>query len=158
MSDAYMSMLIDSQEKKLALLEKAIELDRVQEEIITGESPDMGALDANINAKGALIDDLNRLDDGFEALYAKVREDFIKNKDSHKEEIRRLQELIRQITEKIAEIEAMEARSKVNFENFMKHRRSSLKENRNAVKAANIYAINMRKMNKIDSVFVDNKK
>ena len=26
------------------------------------------------------------------------------------------------------------------------------------VKAANVYAVNMRKMNKIDSVFVDNKK
>ena len=158
MSDAYMSMLIDSQEKKLALLEKAIELDREQEEIITGAKPDMGALNANINAKGALIDELDRLDDGFESLYAKVREDFIENKDSHKEEIRTLQGLIRQITEKIAEIEALEARSKVNFENFMKQRRTTIKDNRNAVKAANIYAVNMRKMNKIDSVFVDNKK
>ena len=158
MSDAYMSMLIDSQEKKLALLEKAIELDREQEEIITGAEPDMGALNANINAKGALIDELDRLDDGFESLYAKVREDFIENKDSHKEEIRTLQGLIRQITEKIAEVEALEARSKVNFENFMKQRRTTIKDNKNAVKAANIYAVNMRKMNKIDSVFVDNKK
>ena len=158
MSDAYMSMLIDSQEKKLALLEKAIELDREQEELITGAEPDMGALNANINAKGALIDELDRLDDGFESLYAKVREDFIENKDSHKEEIRTLQGLIRQITEKIAEVEALEARSKVNFENFMKQRRTTIKDNKNAVKAANIYAVNMRKMNKIDSVFVDNKK
>ena len=158
MSDAYMSMLIDSQEKKLSLLEKAIELDREQEDIITGAEPDMGALNANINAKGALIDELDRLDDGFESLYAKVREDFIENKDSHKEEIRTLQGLIRQITEKIAEVEALEARSKVNFENFMKQRRTTIKDNKNAVKAANIYAVNMRKMNKIDSVFVDNKK
>ena len=129
MSDAYMSMLIDSQEKKLALLEKAIELDREQEEIITGAEPDMGALNANINAKGALIDELDRLDDGFESLYAKVREDFIQNKDAHKEEIRTLQGLIRQITEKIAQIEAMEARSKINFENYMKQRRNSFKDN-----------------------------
>ena len=158
MSDAYMSMLIDSQEKKLALLEKVIELDKEQEEIITGDEPDMGALNANINAKGALIDELDRLDDGFESLYAKVREDFIQNKDAHKEEIRTLQGLIRQITEKIAQIEAMEARSKINFENYMKQRRNSFKDNKNAVKAANTYAVNMRKMNKIDSMFVDNKK
>ena len=158
MSDAYMSMLIDSQEKKLALLEKAIELDKEQEEIITGDEPDMGALNANINAKGALIDELDRLDDGFESLYAKVREDFIQNKDAHKEEIRTLQGLIRQITEKIAQIEAMEARSKIIFENYMKQRRNSFKDNKNAVKAANTYAVNMRKMNKIDSMFVDNKK
>ncbi|MBO4338283.1 MAG: flagellar protein FliT, partial [Lachnospiraceae bacterium] len=120
MSEAYMSMLIASQEKKLELLEKAIELDREQEEIITGEKPDMGALDANINAKGALIDELDKLDDGFESLYAKVRDEFINNKEAHKEEIRTLQDLIRKITEKIAEVEAIEARSKINFESFMK--------------------------------------
>ncbi|MBR1523978.1 MAG: hypothetical protein IJ641_05940 [Lachnospiraceae bacterium] len=158
MSDAYMSMLIESQERKLELLEKAIELDKEQETIITGEQPDMGALDANISAKGALIDELDRLDDGFESLYAKVREDFINNKDSHREEIHTLQELIKKITEKIAEVEALEARSKINFENFMKHRRNSLKDNKSAAKVANTYSVNMRKMNKIDAMFVDNKK
>ena len=69
MSEAYMSMLIASQEKKLELLKRAIELDKEQEEIITGDKPDMGALDANMDAKGALIDELDKLDDGFEALY-----------------------------------------------------------------------------------------
>ena len=158
MSEAYMSMLIASQEKKLELLEKAIELDREQEEIITGEKPDMGALDANITAKGALIDELDKLDDGFESLYAKVRDEFINNKDAHKEEIQTLQELIRKITEKIAEVEAIEARSKINFESFMKKKRHSIKDNKSSVRAANVYAVNMRRMNKIDSVFVDNKK
>ncbi|MBQ4482248.1 MAG: hypothetical protein II966_03350 [Lachnospiraceae bacterium] len=158
MSDAYMSMMIASQEKKLGLLERAIELDREQEEIITGEAPDMGALDANLNAKGALVDELNKLDDGFETLYAKVREEFIANKDQHKEEIRRLQELIRLITAKTAEIEAIEARSKINFENFMKKRRNAVREARSSVRAASVYAGNMRKVNRIDSMFVDNKK
>ncbi|MCR5774624.1 MAG: hypothetical protein K6G42_06020 [Lachnospiraceae bacterium] len=158
MSDAYMSMLIESQEKKLELLERAIELDKEQETIITGDKPDKGALDANLNAKGALVDELDRLDDGFEALYAKVRDELIENKEAHKEEIRKLQDLIRKITEKIAEVEAIEARSKMNFENYMKKRRHALKDNKNSVKAANIYAVNMRRMNSIDSVFVDNKK
>ena len=158
MSEAYMSMLIASQEKKLELLERAIELDKEQEEIITGEKPDMRALDANIDAKGALVGELDRLDDGFESRYAKVRDELINNKDAHREEIRTLQELIKKITGKIAEVEAIEARSKVNFESFMKKKRHSLKDNRSSVKAANVYAVNMRKMNKIDSVFVDNKK
>ncbi len=158
MSEAYMSMMIASQERKLELLEKAIELDKEQEEIITGEKPDMGAFDANINAKGALIDELNKLDDGFEALYAKVRDELINNKEAHKEEIRTLQDLISRITEKIAEVEAIEARSKINFETFIKKRRHSIKDNRGSLKAANVYAVNMRKVNRIDSVFVDNKK
>ena len=158
MSEAYMSMLIASQEKKLELLKRAIELDREQEAIITGEKPDMGALNAYIDAKGALIGELDRLDDGFEALYAKVRDELISNQDAHKEEIRTLKELIQKITEKIAEVEAIEARSRVTFENFMKKKRHSIKNNRSTLKAANVYAENTRKMNKIDSVFLDNKK
>ncbi len=158
MSEAYMSMLIESQERKLELLDRAIELDREQEEIITGSEPDLRALDANIDAKGALIDELDKLDDGFEALYNKVRDEFINNKDAHKEEIRTLQDLIRRITEKIAEVEAIEARSRVNFEMFMKRKKHSIKDTKSSVRAANVYAVNMRRMNKIDSVFVDNKK
>jgi hypothetical protein len=158
MAEAYMSMLIESQEKKLELLKRAIELDKEQEEIITGDKPDMGALDANMDAKGALIDELDKLDDGFEALYEKIREELIANKDAHREEILRLQDLIRKITEKIAEVEAIEARSKANFEMFMKNRRHGIKDNKSSVKAANVYASNMRRMNKIDPMFVDNKK
>ena len=95
MSDAYISMLIESQKKKLELLEQAIELDKQQEDMITGDSPDMEALNANITAKGALVDELNKLDDGFESVYSKVRDELMNNKDAHKDEIHRLQELIR---------------------------------------------------------------
>ncbi|MBO6147043.1 MAG: hypothetical protein J6O70_05655 [Lachnospiraceae bacterium] len=158
MSDAYISMLIESQEKKLELLEQAIELDKQQEDMITGDSPDMEALNANITAKGALVDELNKLDDGFEAVYAKVRDELMNNKDAHKDEIRRLQELIRQITDRIAEVEALEARSKINVENFLKNRRKSLKDGRSTVKAASVYSANMRKAYNTNPYFVDNKK
>ena len=151
-------MLIESQEKKLELLGQAIELDKQQEEMITGDSPDIEALNANITAKGALVDELNKLDDGFDAVYAKVRDELINNKEAHRDEIRRLQELIRQITEKIAEVEALEARSKINVDNFLKSRRRSLKDGRSSVKAASVYSTNMRKAYHTSPYFVDNKK
>ncbi|MCR5746580.1 MAG: hypothetical protein K6G03_02635 [Lachnospiraceae bacterium] len=158
MSDAYISMLIESQEKKLELLDRAIELDKQQEEMITGNPPDMEALNANLTAKGALVDELNKLDDGFDSVYAKVRNELIDNKEAHKEQILRLQELIRKITEKIAEVEALEARSKLNVDNFLKKRRKSLKDGKVSVKAANVYSNNMRKAYNLSPYFVDNKK
>ena len=151
-------MLIESQEKKLELLDEVIKLDREQESIITGSTPDMGALDANIDAKGALIEELDKLDEGFESVYAKVRDELNNNKESHKEEIRRLQDLIRSIMEKTAEIEALENRSKINFESFIKRRRHAIKDNKSTLKVANTYAVNMRKINKVDAMFLDGKK
>ncbi len=158
MSDTYISMMIESLEKKLKLLDRAIEIDKEQEELITQEDPDTKALDANIDAKGALVDELNTLDLGFENMYAKVREELINNKEAHKGEIRTLQELIRKITEKVAEVEAFEARSKINVENYLKRRRKKISGSRASAKAANSYALNMRSMGSGGSVFLDNKK
>ncbi len=158
MSSAYINMLIESQEKKLELLDRVIELDKEQEAIVTGDKPDMEALNANLTAKGALVDELNKLDEGFDSVYAKVREELINNKEAHKSEIGRLQELIRQIMDKTADIEAMEARSKINVETFLKRRKKELREGRNSIQAASVYSTNMRRAYDTSPFFVDNKK
>ena len=158
MSSAYINMLIESQEKKLELLDWVIELDKEQETIVTGDKPDMEALNANLTAKGALVDELNKLDEGFDSVYAKVREELINNKEAHKSEIGRLQELIRQIMDKTADIEAMEARSKINVETFLKRRKKELREGRNSIQAASVYSANMRRAYDTSPFFVDNKK
>ena len=158
MSSAYINMLIESQEKKLELLDRVIELDKEQETIVTGDKPDMEALNANLTAKGALVDELNKLDEGFDSVYAKVREELINNKEAHKSEIGRLQELIRQIMDKTADIEAMEARSKINVETFLKRRKKELREGRNSIQAASVYSANMRRAYDTSPFFVDNKK
>jgi len=159
MSDtAYIQMLIESQLKKIELLDEALRLDEEQIKMIQQEKPDMDGLEKNLEEKGRLISELDKLDDGFESVYAKVREELINNKEAHKDEIRQLQELISQITEKSVKVQAEELRSKETVERFLKNRRGKLKDSKSSVKAANKYAVNMRKINKIDSFFVDKKK
>ena len=151
-------MLIESQQKKIELLDEALRLDEEQIKMIQQEKPDMDGLEKNLEEKGRLIGELDKLDDGFESVYAKVREELINNKEAHKDEIRQLQELISQITEKSVKVQAEELRSKEAVERFLKNRRGKLKDSKSSVKAANKYAVNMRKINKIDSFFVDKKK
>jgi len=157
MSDAYIQMLIDSQEKKIELLDKAIELDSEQETIITGKDPDVEALNANLTAKGAIIDELNKLDEGFESVYEKVRQELMDHMAEHRDEIAKLQELIRQVMDRTTRLEAEEARAKLKVESFLKKRRKSIKSNKSTMKAANAYSSNMRKVNRIDPFFLDNK-
>jgi len=151
-------MLIESQEKKLELLDEALDLDREQLELIHSESPDMERLDENLERKGKLVEELDKLDDGFESVYAKVRDELIENKEAHRDEIKRLQDLISRITERIVKVQAEELRGRNEVERFLKSRKNKLRDGRSSVKVANAYAVNMRKMNKVDSFFVDRKK
>ncbi|MBR5376335.1 MAG: hypothetical protein IK139_03570 [Lachnospiraceae bacterium] len=159
MSDnTYIQMLIDSQEKKLQLLDEALKLDEEQIRLIQEEDPDMETLDESLEKKGKIVEELDRLDDGFESVYAKVRDELLNNKEAHRDEIKRLQDLIGKITEKSVKVQAAEIRGKETVERFLKKKRSALKDSRSTVRAANAYAVNMRKMNKIDAFFVDKKK
>ncbi len=151
-------MLIESQEKKISLLEEALELDEKQLELIRSENPDLDEIESSLDRKGRIVEELDKLDDGFESVYAKVRDELIENKEAHKDEIKRLQELISKITELLVKIQAEELRGNDEVERFLKSRKSRLKGNKSSVKAANTYALNMRKVNKIDSFFVDKKK
>ena len=52
------------------------------------------------------------MDNGFEKLYEKVREEMQTNKELYKDEILQMQGSIRALTEKSMEIQAQEARNK----------------------------------------------
>lgn len=158
MANPYIQILIESLEKKDKVLDEVIKTDDEQLKTVQAEKPDMKALNASIEAKGALVDELDRLDEGFETVYDKVKDDLLNHKEEHRGEILRLKELISKITEKSVTIEASEARNKELVERYFRLQKKKLKETRNSVKVANEYAVNMHRINKIDSFFVDNKK
>lgn len=62
----------------------------------------MEELDANMEQKDGLIQKLTALDDGFETLYERVKEQLSTNKDAYKNQIKRIQELITKVTEKVS--------------------------------------------------------
>lgn len=158
MANPYIQILIESLEKKDRVLDEVIKADDEQMKMVQAEKPDMEALDASIKTKSALVDELNSLDDGFESVYEKVKDDLLNHKDEHRDDIRRLQELISKITEKSVKIEAAETRNKQLVETYFRVSKKKIKDSRNSVKIANAYAVNMHRINKIDSFFVDNKK
>ena len=158
MNNPYIQILIESLESKSQVLDEVIKTDEDILKVVQCEKPDMDALDADIKAKGDLADKLNKLDDGFESVYDEVKDDLLNHKEEHREEILRLQALISEITEKSVKIEASEIRSKELVETYFRLQKKKIKNARNSVKIANAYAVNMHKINKIDSFFVDNKK
>lgn len=156
--DTYLDMLQDSLKKKLEILSKIMECQKQESDMLKGESMDMEAFDKSINEKVALAESLDSLDDGFEKVYDRIREEMINNKGSYVNQIRAMQNMIGEISEKNVLIQAEENRIRLEVDNFAKRESAALRQRRDNGRAARSYYNNMKKLNYVGSQFMDKKK
>ena len=141
----YLDVLEESLHKKLGVLEKIQTFNEKQYQCFSAEQVDMEGFDATIEEKGKLIDEVNQLDEGFEILYANLAKELEGNKERYAPQIKKLQELIRQVTEESVVIQAQEARNKALVEAYFSKEKKQIKENRVNAKAAFGYYQNLNK-------------
>lgn len=158
MNQSGAQILLQSLEKKAQLLDKMIRQNSVQEGILKQEELDMDVFDEAINQQGAYLEELDRLDRGFEAVYDRVRAELLEDKERYRTEIARMKELIQQITDKIVTINAGNMRNKVLAENQFKKKRVSIGAGASKNKAARNYYNNMNNLNYVSPQFYDSKK
>ena len=159
MNNSYITILIESLEKKSEILDKVIDTDAEQTEIISKEEPDMEALSKNMDVIGELALELEKLDDGFESVYAKVREELLGNKEAYREEIRRMQQLITEVTEKSVKVQTTEARNKNKVVQMFKNERRKLGARRQSARVLNDYKYMVNSLDKqLEPYFLDSKK
>ena len=158
MMDNYLEILEDSLKQKSVILDKIMEYNGKQEALLKQEKMSLEDFDFYMDQKDELIEQLNRLDDGFETLYERIRQQLQENKDAHKEQIGRLQKLITQVTEKSVSIQAQEARNKKLVEEYLSRERQQLGQDRQTSKAAYDYYKSMSNTNVLPPQFMDQKK
>ena len=151
-------ILAQSLKKKCETLNKIIEQNNLQETILKQEEFDMDAFEETVDAQNELIEELEQLDTGFEALYDRVREDMLHNKDRYRQEIAEMQESIQQITDKVVTINAGNMRNKRLAENQFKKARAEIRNGVSQSKVARGYYNNMNNLNCVAPQFYDNKK
>lgn len=157
-ADSYLNILEQSLDKKIKILDQIIEQDQLQEQQLQNPSLEPEEFDQTVEEKSRLIDELELLDDGFEQVYDRVKDELKGYKEIYKEEIRRMQQKIRQITDKSMQIQTQEARNKILMEAKFASIHKQVREIRQSQKMVNQYYRNMMKTNYIDPQFVDNKK
>ena len=158
MSNTYLSALKESLEKKIEVL-KAIHIkDEEQLEIAKTTPFSFDAYDKNSEEKGILIYKLEKLDEGFELVYEKVKEELNANKAAYKDEIKVMQSLITEITSLSTKIQAEEARNKKALETAFKSEKDRLKGQRSGMKAVKSYAQQMQASGSAYSGVMDQKK
>lgn len=154
----YLQVLEESLYKKVKVLQKIEELNSRQEQILKAEVVVEKDFDASIEEKGLLIDELNKLDEGFENLYAHIKEQLLTERYSYKQQISVLQELIVQVTEKGVSIQTQEARNKVLVEKYFATEKQKLQRGRRSSKVAFDYYRNMKQSQIVEPQFMDKKK
>ena len=153
-----LNMMIESLEKKLAVLEEIQKANGEQSEILKAEPFNQEAFDKTMDVKGEQIGKLDSLDEGFDQLYQQIRELLPAHKDEFSEEIARMQDLIRQISEKSVSIQVGEQRNKAALETVVKRENLKLRSMQNKRRVMQNYASNMNHLNLIDPQFMDRKK
>lgn len=158
MMDNYLVILEESLQKKLKVLEEIAVYNQEQEQLLRKESVSLEELDENMKQKDELIQKVTALDEGFETLYERIKEQLLADKDAYKEQIRKLQQLISQVTEKGVSIQAQETRNKKLIEDYFKKERSQLRQNRQSSRAAYNYYKSVNNTNVVMPQMMDQKK
>lgn len=157
MISKYMDMLVECLEKKNQIMSKLMLVNRKQTELVQDEDFSLAEFDKTVEEKGLLIDDILKLDSGFEGVYNKVKDTVTANPSEYKSQLGRMQELIQAITEKSVSLQAEEERNKALIEGRFNREKLRIKSGRSQSKVARDYYNNMNRLNNVDSQFWDRK-
>ncbi len=158
MTENYLKVLEESLEQKLQIMAKIQEYSLRQQEIFQDQDVNLEEFDKYVDQKGALIDELMALDNGFETLYRNVGQELQNNRQKYAEQIKRLQELVTRVTEESVTIQAQEARNKKQVEDYFRKERAGIAQNRKNSKAVFDYYRSMSGSGYATPQFYDNKK
>ena len=158
MANEYMQMLAESLVKKSEILSELITKTNTQKEVVSASEVDWDAFDVIVEDKGNLVEELVKLDDGFDALYARIKEELTANKAAYKNEIVKMQALIKEVTDKSTELQAMEHRNKALIEQRFAESKKAIKQSKMGSKAAMEYYQRMNNLKNVDPQLMDKKR
>ena len=158
MTEDYIQIMIESLEKKLAVLDRVAELNTRQLEASSVQPFDTEKYDEIMEEKGRLIDEINTLDEGFTSTYDLVKDEVNANPAPYRDMVLKLQELVRKAVDKGVEVEVQEKRNKNSLEASIAMSRKALRQKRVSQNVALQYYKSSQKINNVDPQLMDKKK
>lgn len=156
-TDNYVQIMTDSLIMKKSVLEKIVVLNEEQKKIISSDDFDGNLFRDNVNKKAQLVEEINRLDAGFDDLFRRVRQVLDADKVSYSSQIAAMKILIKDVTELAVKVEADEARNKKLVEKKFIELRKGVQKAKTNVQKTNAYYQNMNKLD-TSPQFMDQKK
>ncbi len=156
--EQYLDAMIQSMNEKSDCLKQLLDMTAEQEKALAKENIDWDTFDRLIDEKETVIDRLGQLDDGFQAVFDKIRDELEGKKALYKDRIAKLQGQIRVVTDQSNALIAAEQKNKELMENATSIERKRIRQTRANAKAATNYYNNMNRINYIDPQLMDKKK
>ncbi len=154
----YISVLKQGLVKKIHILEQLMEKNVRQRELLADPELEPEEFEASINEKAALIDELTAIDDGFEQVYERVRDEIQKHRNDYAADISQMQQYIAEIMEKSTQVQTEEQRNRELILKKFADVKKQIREVKSGKKAVDQYYHNMMKLNYVEPQFMDNKK
>ena len=157
-SKNYITILVDSLNKKIKLLEYILVENKRQQLSVSSEKMDEELFFFFFSKKEDYINQINEIDQGFETVYHHVQEELSVNAGQYKDEISELKELISVITQKSMEVQLSEKRNEQLITKKFSDIRKDIHKSKNVSKVATDYYKAMSKTGVVEPQFLDKKK
>ncbi len=142
----YIQIMIESLQKKSELLDRIIRKNEAQHDCVDGkkyEEIDWDAFNLIVAEKQAAIDRILKMDEGFQSLYDRVKEQLNEDRDKYADKIKEIQTLIEKVTGQGVKITTGEERNRKIIEKVFGSRKKEIKRTRNSLRVASSYAQTM---------------
>lgn len=154
----YLDIMIDSLAKKEELLKQIVDYNEAQQTIVTAPEFKEEAFEKNVADKGEVVEKILRLDEGFNSVFNRIKEELQTNKGKYAKDIEHLKELVASVTDLGVRIQAQELRNKQLVEKRFAQMRKELSQAKRTTSTANAYYKNVNNLNQYESHFLDQKK
>lgn len=154
----YVTIMKESLVRKRNYLQEILELTNKQGELAVAQELDEEAFGAIVDRKDILISNINEIDKGFTSVYERVRTEILENKDLYKDDLKAIQDLIRQCVDLGMNIESSEHRNKSVLETAFAKSFRGVKQLKQSKQVANKYYKSMSNGMINDSILYDRKK
>ena len=153
--EVYVSMMVDTLERKKTILEKLLCQTREQETLLKDEEIDVETFQNIIDQKGEEIEKLNQMDEG-DTLFRHVEKEITANRMTYKIQIQKMQKLINEVSELGIQIQALEHQNSGHFKIYLANQKQSVKKFHTNNRTAASYYQNMANAHKPGSSYFFN--
>lgn len=143
----YIDMMADSLRRKREILQFLYDRTKRQEMLLVDEDMDTDEFKKLIDEKGVFIDELTRIDEGFDRLFGYVEKEIQANRMQYKEQIQKMQKMISEIVELGVQLQALEQQNTEHFEIFLNKKRKMIRTFHEGERTVNKYYQNMSGQN-----------
>lgn len=155
----YVNMMVDVLQRKRAILEQLLEDTREQERLLLNEKMDVDAFNALVESKGTQIEELNEIDEGFDALFQRVKSEIVSHRENYRSQIETMQSLIAEVSSLGVSVQALEQQNCERFKAFLARERQGIRDFHVNNRMASAYYQNMPNIHRDNqSYFLNEKK